>query len=352
MSNSLEMSEAIDLIRRSTEGLASRRDLARVRALRYKHAGFDQAAWSSMCELGWPALRLAEGRGGVGLSIAAYCALAEEMGAALVPEPLIPAALVAALLEGGPLESHLAGDTLVLPAWQDEPDAAAPSDREFLRDGRLHGAKRFIPMARSADAFLVIAPDGNWLVAADAPGVTLSYDETQDGGHYGTLLLDGVEGEGIIGNAGAALAEACLATSAYLLGVMDAVLERTAEFLKTRIQFGKPLASFQALQHRMVDLQLEFELTRASISDAAARWDREGPTDASLAGVSRAKARAAEAAALIARSSIQLHGGIGYTDEHDIGLYLRKVMVTAPQYGSARLHRQRFAALMPLQSED
>lgn len=346
-----EMAEAIDMIRQSAEGIAPRDDLGRVRALRFSAPGFDPAVWREMCTLGWPLLRLQEDQGGVGLPMAAYAALAEELGAGLVPEPLVPAMLVTALLRGPALEAHISGQRLVLPAWQDAPDAAGPTSAGICRNGRLYGTKRFIPVAGGADAFLVIGTDGQWLVDAAAPGCTLTLDETQDGATFGTLVLEGAAGEAVAGDAALALAEACLASAAYLLGIIDAVLERTAEFLKARVQFGKPLASFQVLQHRLVDLKLEAELTRASIRDAAQRIDREGLTTPVLAAISRAKARAGDAAMLVTRSAVQLHGGIGYTDEHDIGLYLRKAMVVAPQYGSAALHRARYAALVPLAEE-
>jgi alkylation response protein AidB-like acyl-CoA dehydrogenase len=115
-----------------------------------------------------------------------------------------------------------------------------------------------------------------------------------------------------------------------------------------RIQFGKPLASFQVLQHRCVDLKLQLELTRASVEDAAVRWDRQGRTTDSDAAISRAKVRSANAVMVVTRQAIQLHGGIGFTDEHDIGLYLRKAMVVAPQFGSAPLHRGLFATASPV----
>jgi len=194
---------------------------------------------------------------------------------------------------------------------------------------------------------VVIGPSESWLVEAKQDGVRLETAATQDGGHYGTLILNGAIGRRVAGNRAPALAEACLANSAYLLGMMEAALKMTVDYLGMRNQFGKLIGSFQALQHRCVDLNLQVLLTRASVEDAAARWDRDPTSPASLAPIHRAKVRASAAVMLVCRQAIQLHGGIGFTDEHDIGLYLRKAMVLAPQFGSAALHKAEYARLLP-----
>ena len=338
---------SIEIIRQSAEGLADRSDLKRIRHLRYKLPGFDKTTWRSMCELGWPAIRVAEERGGIGLGLSPYCALAQVLGAALVPEPVIGAVLCSSLLDGEALADHLAGTSLVLPAWQDSRDAAGPTQDVRVEGGKLHGRKHYVAMAAGADAFLIIGGTSSWLVDATAPGVKIDILETQDGGHFGVVTLEGAKGRQIAGNSSAALAEACLATSSFLLGMMDAAVARTIDYLGTRVQFGKVIGTFQALQHRAVEMKLQVELTRASVEDAAARWDRDSAGPASFAAVSRAKARAARAAMIVTRHAIQLHGGIGFTDEHDIGLYLRKAMVLTPQFGSAALHSARFAQLVP-----
>jgi alkylation response protein AidB-like acyl-CoA dehydrogenase len=202
-------------------------------------------------------------------------------------------------------------------------------------------------MVKGADAFLAIGPTAAWLVEASGPGVTVEVVETLDGGHLAAVTFDGAGGRRIPVQPEPAFAEACLATSAYLLGLIGAALDLTVDYLRTRVQFGKVIGTFQVLQHSAVDLKLQVELTRASVEDAAVRWDREGPTTGAHAAISRAKARATDAALLVARQAIQLHGGIGFTDEHDIGLYLRKAMTAAPQFGSAGLHRARYAQLVP-----
>lgn len=341
--------DAIAMIRESAARVVDRHDLGRIRALRFTPTGFDRTTWRAMCELGWPALRIAEEAGGVGLGMTEYCVLAMELGAALAPEPLIAAALVARSLstQRAPLEAVLAGDLIVLPAWQETPNTLTPGTQTTLAHGRLYGRKRFVPLAGGADAFLVTTADGCVLVDCDAPHLSLSNAATQDGGHYGTLEFDGVRGARIDANIDLPLAEATLATAAYLAGMIDAAIARTVDYLCTRVQFGAPLGSFQALQHRMVDLKLQALLTHASVEDAAAQWDLAPGTTAASAAISRAKARASDAALLVTRQAIQLHGGIGYADEHDIGLYLRKAMVLAPAYGGSAVHRQHYAALAP-----
>lgn len=352
--------DEVRMIRDSAGAVAPRSgDLRRIRALRFGDAGFDRAVWGEICGLGWPGLRLPEEAGGAGLGMLAFCALAEELGAGLVPEPLIPAALAARLLAAAPegaaaLSALLSGGRIILPAWQDEANTLEPGTATRLHDGRLTGRKRFIPMAAGADAFLVVTNEGAGLVARDGPGVTLTVERTQDGGNFGTLSLDGAQAESVPAAVSApALEEATLATAAYLLGVMERAFAMTLDYLRTRRQFGKPIGSFQALQHRAADLKLQLALTRASVEGAAAILDRAGDptTPACRTAVSRAKARASEAAMLVTRQAIQLHGGIGYTDEYDAGLCLRKAMVLANLHGSAALHRARFAALTPEEEE-
>jgi alkylation response protein AidB-like acyl-CoA dehydrogenase len=265
---------------------------------------------------------------------------------------LIPCSIAARVLAGPELERLLAGDAIVIPAWQEQPNSLALDGGTALRDGRVSGHKRFVPMAAGADAFLVSADGGLALVKRDAPGVTLTIDRTQDGGHYGTLTLERALAQPVAGDLAAAIEEATLATAAYLLGVMERAFAMTLSYLKTRQQFGKPIGSFQALAHRAADLKIEVALTRASVEAAAATLDTSAVAAVRQAAVSRAKARASDAAMRVTRQAIQMHGGIGYTDEYDVGLYLRKAMVLANLFGSAALHRARYAQLAVEDDDD
>lgn len=341
---------SIEMIRDNARGI-TRLALTRIRKLRFTSPGFDRSVWGEICALGWPALRLPEERGGVGLGLLVYAALAEEAGRALLPEPLIPAMLASSLLAGAPLERHLSGERLVLPAWADARGALEPSCDLDIRDGRVFAQKAYVPFAAGADDFLVIGASGSALVAANATGVEVNTHQTQDGGHFAHIRFEGVPCMALVADPRPALAEATLGTAAYLLGLMVGALDMTVAYLKQRVQFGKTLSQFQVLQHMAVDGRLEIEISRASIEQAALQWDTEGATPSAYAAISRAKARASAAALKVTRDCIQLHGGIGFTDEYDIGLFLRKAMVEAPRFGGPPEHRARFAQLKPIKQE-
>jgi alkylation response protein AidB-like acyl-CoA dehydrogenase len=317
-------------------------DLRRIRALRFRDPAFDRQVWTTICRMGWVGLRVPEDMGGSGLGMSEFCALIEALGAGLVPEPLVPVAMAARALSGPPLAAVLAGDTIVIPAWQERANSLALAEETCCAGGRVSGRKVFVPQADGADAFLVTTQSGPVLVERNAPGVSLIIDATQDGGSLGTVTFCGTPAQAISGDAAIAFDEAVLATSAYLLGVMERAFSITVDYLQTRRQFGRAIGSFQALQHRAVDLKIQIALTRASVESAAARIDSGASAEARGAAVSRAKARASKAAMLVTRQAIQFHGAIGYTDEHDIGLYLRKAMVLSGQYGSADAHRRRY----------
>jgi alkylation response protein AidB-like acyl-CoA dehydrogenase len=272
--------------------------------------------------------------------------LAEELGRGLVPEPLISAAMAVRLLPRERIAGVLSGNRIILPAWQDSIGAMGPGDGATIVGGRLTGTKQFVAQAGGADAFVAVIRDGLALVQAGAPGFRLVTEGCQDGSFFGTLSFEGVEFVALPpADIGVALDEATLATAAYLLGVMDRAFAITLDYLRIRQQFGRPIGSFQALQHRAADMKIQIELTRASVTSAAVALDGGADADGRRAKVSQAKARASEAVMLVARECVQMHGAIGYTDEGDIGLYLRKAMSLANLYGSAAVHRRRYAAV-------
>jgi alkylation response protein AidB-like acyl-CoA dehydrogenase len=344
----LDPLEHLRLIKESARGISPRKgDLKRIRALRFTDPGFDRATWREMCEMGWLGMRVAEDAGGSGLGMREFCALAEELGAGLVPEPLLPAAMAAVLLPADHLPEVLSGERIVLPGWQEAPHSLALTGSVEFREGRLDGRKLFVPMAAGADAFLVTVPGGLALVERDAAGMHIEPQPTQDGGNFGTLVFDRTPAEAIPGDATDALEQTIMANSAYLLGLMERAFAITLDYMKTREQFGRKIGSFQALQHRAADCQVQLALTRAVVRSAAATMDTEQRRVARQMVVSRAKLRASDAAMVVTRACIQLHGGIGYTDAADIGLFLRKAMVLAPLYGSQMAHRARFRSLAP-----
>jgi alkylation response protein AidB-like acyl-CoA dehydrogenase len=226
--------------------------------------------------------------------------------------------------------------------------------RTTVTAGRLSGRKCFVVPAATADGFLVTAGGANGLalhwIPANAEGVSISLDASVDGGFVGTvtfdraaatLLADGPDVSPIID---AALDEACLAAAAELVGVMSAALDMTLAYTRQRVQFGVAIGSFQALQHRLVDLWMQAQLSRAALRRAIAAFDAE-PLARALA-VTAAKARASDAALLIARQGIQLHGGMGYTDACDIGLCLKRAVMLSAFLGNGTVQRRRFAALV------
>ena len=353
MTTAEDRSESLRMIRDSAAGIAPRTsDLKRIRALRFTEPGFDKSVWREMCEMGWLGLLVPEDAGGSGLGVQEFCALTEELGASLIPEPLIAGAMAARLLPPDHLADVLSGERIVLPAWQARPLSLELNDGGHVGNGRITGKKIFVPMAAGADTFLVTVPGGFALVDRHAAGVHLDCQTTQDGGNQGTLTLEDAAAEFIPGDATEAFETSIMATSAYLLGAMDRVFGMTMDYLKTREQFGRKIGSFQALQHRSADLKIQVSLARATVNAAAKTMDDSGDAAVRKAAVSRAKARASDAASVVTRGCIQLHGGIGYTDAADPGLFLRKMMVLAPAYGSAALHRARFRDLAPAGDED
>lgn len=331
--------ETVRMIAESAAFMASADALERARELRWRGVGFARDLWSRAAELGWLALRVPEECGGVGLGVTELCALAEALGTGLAPEPLVEAICVAPLLSGDLLDQVLSGERIVLPAWQ-EHDGPVTT----FTDRRLHGGKRAVRMGKGADLFAVAVGESVVLVGSDAPGVAITQAQLQDGGHFASLTFDGVPGALLPAPIGDIGEEITLATAAYLLGVMRRAFAITKDYLVTRTQFGQPIGAFQVLQHRMADLYVQIELAAASVSHAAASIDQEAGNSVRLRAVSRAKARASDAAMLVTRQGIQLHGGIGFTDEADIGLFLRKALVLANLYGGSGSHRERYAA--------
>jgi alkylation response protein AidB-like acyl-CoA dehydrogenase len=345
-----DRTESIRMIRDSAGAVAPRGgDSKRVRALRFQNPGYDTAVLAQMGELGWIGLAVPEEAGGAGLGMSEAVALAEEVAGGLAPEPLIPAMLSARLLaaaEAPQLGAVLAGTSLLLTAWQEKADSlAVPATPD--------GPRPFLPMAGGAEGFLVPVREGNRIALHlhPAAGADLVLEKTMDGGHVGTLRPDAARMAPVGDDIGAlleqALDESALLTAGAMLGLMERAFDLTLGYLKTRQQFGRIIGTFQSLQHRAADLKIHIALTRAAVEAAAAALDDGATGAARQAAVSKAKHRAVESGMLVLRQCIQLHGGIGYTDEYDVGLYLRRGMVLMNQFGSATLHRRRFMALAP-----
>jgi alkylation response protein AidB-like acyl-CoA dehydrogenase len=280
----------------------------------------------------------------------AYAPLAEVLGGGLVPEPLVGAVLACRVLGENAGESVLSGSRIVLAAWQDRQGSLDWRGGAAVSGGKVSGRKVFIPGAAGADAFAVATPGGIAIVERDASGLELTLDPTQDGDRFGTIVMDSAPAEIVpVGDIDRAIDEAVVAQAAYLLGLADAAFAMTMEYLKVRRQFDRPIGSFQALQHRATDMKIQLELTRAAVGFAAGVLDGEADAATSTTAASQAKARATDTAFLVAREAIQMHGAIGFTDEYDVGLYARKAMTLSNLFGSAALHRKRYAQHAPEQ---
>jgi alkylation response protein AidB-like acyl-CoA dehydrogenase len=322
-----------------------RNDRSRARRARFSSPGFEMDKWNEFRDLGWLILRVEEERGGLAFGMTEVCAIARNMGRELTPEPVLPAAMVAPLLDADMLASLETGQSVVLPAFSIFGAASPP-----IENGRLSGTWEAVPFAAAANLFVVQVDHGSAIVDATAEGVALQVTQTHDGGHFGVLTLDNVPVKASGRDLAAIREQATLVLSAYLLGVAESALDITLEYLKDRRQFDKPIGSFQALQHRCVDLFLELSLLRAAVDAAAAALDDADDDPVIMRKISNAKARASIAVNQITRASIQLHGGIGYTDEADIGLYLRKAMTLSGLLGTERFHRERAFHLSGLMS--
>ena len=350
----------------------ARPDAKRVRRLRGTERSFEAIVWRRMADQGWLSVLVPEARGGLGLGQDAAAVIAQRIGYAGLPEPYVAAGVLTTTLlagcEDGPalarlLEEVMSGQRIVVAAWQNDDGALAPARaaitaRDHGADTVLDGSCRFVRVA-SADAFIVAARGADGLalycVERDRAGLTMTAEPAADGSANARLVLAGVKvgpSERLAGPDRAqaaletAIEAAVLATSAELVGIMERVLELTFEYLKTRKQFGKPIGSFQALQHRAVDIWIQKELSKAALGASLARFDAPGASarERSLAA-SSAKARAAEAAMLVCKQAVQLHGAIGYTDEYDLSLYFNRALVLCAWLGNGAAQRRRYGEL-------
>jgi alkylation response protein AidB-like acyl-CoA dehydrogenase len=343
-----------------------------VRRLRGTAGEYDRAVWKKMAELGWLGILVPERYGGLGLGLGEMAIVARGLARALVPEPLTATAVLAATALGTAenealkreyLPRLVAGDLVPALAWQEQAgglDPAAVETRAAPFEGgfKVNGVKRFIAGAAQADAFLVSARAAAGAVLLWVPrgsaGAQLGLEPLADGRSFGNLRLDDVlvprsgvaaSGAAALEAVGRAFDHGCAIAGAELAGVMDRALEMSLDYLRTRVQFGKPIGSFQALQHRAVDLHIHRELASAVLEEAIAALDRDPAAAERGALASRIKARCADAAARITREAIQLHGAIGFTDEFDAGLYLKRALVLTAWLGAASWHRRRYARL-------
>jgi alkylation response protein AidB-like acyl-CoA dehydrogenase len=335
--------------------LESAGGMARVRRLQAGKLSFDRTAWGKLAEFGWLGAAVPEAQGGVGLAPREILLLLEQAGKRLMPEPLVLALASSVILARSKsdvakklLDELVAGKTICVPvdAEGDQPlkTSAGKIDdvTTYVSDG--HVGDHFIALIEAGGETQAVA------IARDMPGVTVESDETVDGGSVTRLRLNGVKlsdwpllPKG--GEAADVFAEARhlarLGYAALLTGLMDEALAITVQYLKDRKQFGVPIGSFQALQHRAASLYVIIKSSRALLYEAGRAGARRR-TIASLA----AKSYAAESAMQTVKECVALHGAIGYTAEHNMSLYFRRAMALAVAGGDAvtcrkRLHAER-----------
>lgn len=366
-------SEHAALLKESVADFVSRgTDIARVRALRGEAREFDRAIWRQMGELGWLGIAIPDAYGGMSLGLEETAIVAEGLARALVPEPFTASSVLAAgalansdneKLKREYLPAIVTGELLPALAWQEQPGALDASHiavhaTPFEGGYRLNGTKRYVVGAAGADTYVVAARSEKGLVLGcidrDAAGVSVNLEQLADGRHFGTLeLQDAVvprehvaaSGERATAALERALDHATAIVSAELYGVMSRVLEMSVDYMKTRVQFGRPIGSFQALQHRAVDLYVQQQLASAVLEESLRELDGDPAAATRAAIASRLKARCADAGVRIAREAIQIHGAIGFTDEYDAGLYLKRALVLSAWLGNGNQHRRRYAAL-------
>lgn len=311
-------------------------------------AGIDRALWSAFCtELGLSGVGLPEEHGGAGLGMVELAILAEAAGAQVAAIPMLGLATAARAIAAGGSDAQQAE---WLPRLiSGEAIAACAEAPALATDGaRLSGTVEFVPHGEVADLFVLLAPGAAWLVRADAPGVTVTPHVTMDQTRpFATLALDGVAAEALA-DPQAALAAVhaggwiCLAAEA--LGGAQEALDRTVAYAKERVQFGRQIGSFQAYKHRLADMMIEIEQARSAVYWAACAVD-EGSDEAGIA-LHAAKSFAADTFFMVAGNMIQLHGGIGFTWEHDAHLFFKRARAVQSLLGNGAFHREQVAKMV------
>ena len=338
--------------------------------------GFDPAVWAQMAEMGWTGILIPEAFGGSGLDYLTLGLVLEETGRTLTASPLVSTALVAtsALLLAGNEDQKkqwlpkFATGTAIGTLAVDEGPHHAPAKVALAatRDGKgwkLSGKKTFVSDGGTADVIVVAARTSGkpgdtrgitlFLVAGGLPGLTRQKLKTVDSRGAANLTFDNVTvgADAVLGSVDqgfstldSVLDRARAGLAAEMLGAAIQSFEVTLEYLKTRVQFGQPIGTFQALQHRAAKMFTEIELTRSCVEAALVGIDK-GANDVPVLA-SLAKGRTSDLWHLVSNEMVQMHGGIGMTDVHDAGLYLKRARVAEAMFGGSSFHRDRYASLM------
>ena len=334
--------------------------------------GFGHALWKQFAELGLTGICIPEAQGGLGLGAAEAALVLEEIGRNLTPSPFLTTAVAAARAIDGTAHSDrwfpaiLSGDA-VLALAVDEGRRHAPENTALAAERRgngfvLNGAKQFVVQGGSADMTVTAArtsgapgeTDGITLFAVpkDAPGLTVDNVALADSSKAARLTFSNVEldSDAVVGEVDGgwgpltrALSAGRAGAAAELVGVAAGASAMTVDYLKQRKQFGRLIGEFQALQHRAAHLYGEIEIARAAALKAAELIDAADEKAELMTSV--AKAKAASVSKLAVQEGVQMHGGIGMTDEHDIGFFMKRDAVLGELFGDVYFHRERVARL-------
>jgi alkylation response protein AidB-like acyl-CoA dehydrogenase len=338
-------------------------------ALRFAQNAPHADAWSTFTNLGWLGIGVPEEAGGFGGALERML-VAEALGRGLVLEPLttcgfFPAAILSAARRFDLLERLCDGSERFAVAYEEEHARYDPSAittiAERTADGyRLQGSKVRVAVPGSAATFLVSARTGEriglFAITPGCTGVTRQDERTEDGSSATTLTLDGVvlddamligppgEGRGLLQ---AGLDHAIGALCAEAVGVMSVMFDLTLAYLGERTQFGVPIGSFQALQHRTAEMFIELELARSMAYLAAMTLDSERDPDARSRAIAAAKIQIARSGRFVGQNAIQLHGAIAMTQEYKLGGYFKRMTSLERLYGDVDFHLERYLILTP-----
>ncbi len=338
---------------------------------------FDRGTWKAMVELGWAGIPWPEEFGGLAFGYKGLGVVTEETGRTLTPSPLVATVwLCGSLINLGGSDAQksellpavASGDLLLGLALEEShrhnPYGIATKAEASGSGYKLTGSKTFVLDGNSADKLIVAARtsgsagerDGITLFLVDrkSKGVTVTRTKMADSRNAANIELAGVEvdADAVIGAVGKgadvldqALDIARIGLSAEMLGSLQECFERTIQYLKEREQFGVPIGSFQALKHRAADMFCEVELSKSCVLEALTALDegRDAKEIAKLASL--AKAKVGETFNRVSREGIQMHGGIGMTDEFDIGFFLKRAAVAEQTFGDVNFHRNRYGEL-------
>ncbi|MEE2735488.1 MAG: acyl-CoA dehydrogenase family protein [Pseudomonadota bacterium] len=353
---------------------ANNAPIAQLRRLRDEkdELGFDKGTWQQMVELGWAGITIPEEYGGLEFGYMGMGVVMEECGRTLTASPLLSTAVLgaSALIEGGTIDQKLeflpkiaAGELLLALALEEsahhDPYRVSTKVEVSGKNCSVTGTKKFALDGHIADKLIVVARsmgesnsrDGLTLVLVDreSDGVNVTRTIMADSRNAANIEFEGAQGVllGEVGKGAKVLDKVLdvgrILLSAEMLGGLQECFERTVEYLKVREQFGVPIGSFQALKHRAAQMFCEVELSKSVVLDALSALD-EGRDD--LASISSlTKARLSDTYNLVSSEGVQMHGGIGMTDEYDIGFFLKRSRVCEHSLGNSSFHRDRYGVL-------